>query len=177
MLSRPRPRRRSDYFDSIGFIMQRLGLILAVCVFGLDQISKPWILSVFDGGVRFVEVTPFFNLVLVYNRGVSFGLLSNDSSFGPYILAGLAIAIALAIYYFLLRKTDKRIMVIACGLIIGGAFGNALDRLVYGAVVDFLDFHIAGYHWPSFNVADCAIVVGAFLIAYDGLFGTPNEPK
>ena len=133
--------------------MQRLGLILAVCVFGLDQISKPWILSVFDGGVRFVEVTPFFNLVLVYNRGVSFGLLSNDSSFGPYILAGLAIAIALAIYYFL------------------------LDRLLYGAVVDFLDFHIAGYHWPSFNVADCAIVVGAFLIAYDGLFGTPNEPK
>ncbi|MDF1750812.1 MAG: signal peptidase II [Alphaproteobacteria bacterium] len=158
-------------------MMQRIGLLLAVCIFGLDQISKPWILSVFDGGARFVEVTPFFNLVLVYNRGVSFGLLSNNAEHGPYILAGLAVAIALAIYYFLLCKTEKRIMAIACGLIIGGAFGNALDRLLYGAVVDFLDFHVAGYHWPSFNVADCAIVVGAFLIAYDGLFGAAKQPK
>ncbi|MEC9268273.1 MAG: signal peptidase II [Pseudomonadota bacterium] len=152
-------------------MMQRLGLAIATVVFAADQISKPWILSVFEGGARPVEVTSFFNLVLVYNRGVSFGLFSNDSTSGPFILAGLAVAIALGIWWFLLRKVGARLMAIACGLIIGGAFGNALDRLLYGGVVDFLDFHVAGYHWPAFNIADCAIVVGAVLIAADGLFG------
>lgn len=152
-------------------MMQRLGLAIATVVFAADQISKPWILSVFEGGARPVEVTSFFNLVLVYNRGVSFGLFSNDSTSGPFILAALAVAIALGIWWFLLRKAGARLMAIACGLIIGGAFGNALDRLLYGGVVDFLDFHVAGYHWPAFNIADCAIVVGAVLIAADGLFG------
>lgn len=155
-------------------MMQRFGLVVAALVFAADQISKPWILSVFEGGARPVEVTPFFNLVLVYNRGVSFGLFSNDSAYGPYILAGLAVAIALGIWWFLLRKATGRYMAVACGMIVGGAFGNALDRLLYGGVVDFLDFHIAGYHWPAFNIADCAIVVGAVLVAADGLFGKPK---
>ncbi len=157
--------------------MQRLGLVLALLVFALDQISKPLILSVFADGARAIEVTSFFNLVLVYNRGVSFGLLSNDNPFGPYLLAALAIGIAVAIYHFLMRKAETRLMIMACGLVIGGAFGNALDRLLYGAVVDFLDLHIGGYHWPAFNVADCAIVVGAVLIAVDGLFGAPKPLK
>lgn len=154
--------------------MQKLGLAIAAAVFVSDQITKPVILSVFDTGPRVIEVTSFFNLVLVYNRGVSFGLLSNDSPYGPYLLAALAVVIAGAIWHFILRPADRRFSAVAAGLIIGGAFGNALDRLLYGAVVDFLDFHVAGYHWPAFNIADCAIVVGAVLMVVDSLFTTPK---
>ena len=157
--------------------MQRLGLILAVVVFALDQISKPWILSVFEDRFQAIEVSPFFNLVLVYNRGVSFGMFTNDLAHGPYLLAGMAVAIAAGVWWFLLRRAEKTIMAIAAGLIIGGAFGNALDRLLYGAVVDFLDFHVAGYHWPAFNIADCAIVVGAAVLVFDGLFGGAKPLK
>lgn len=156
--------------------MQKLGLAVAAIVFIVDQITKPWILSVFDTGPRIVEVTPFFNLVLVYNKGVSFGMLSNDHVAGPFLLAGLAILVAGAIWYWLLRTADSRMMAVACGLIVGGAFGNALDRLLYGAVVDFLDFHLAGWHWPAFNVADCGIVVGAVVLALDGLFVKRTPP-
>ena len=157
--------------------MQKLGLIIAAVVFVVDQITKPWILSVFEAGPRVIEVTSFFNLVLVYNRGVSFGLLSNDHVAGPFLLAGLAVVVAIAIWYWMLRTADTRWMAIACGLIVGGAFGNALDRLLYGAVVDFLDFHVAGWHWPAFNVADCGIVVGAVLLAADGLFVRRDDTK
>jgi signal peptidase II len=155
-------------------VLQKLGLSIAAAVFVSDQITKPVILSVFDTGPRVIEVTPFFNLVLVYNRGVSFGLLSNDSPYGPYLLAALAVAIAAAIWHFILRRADRRLSAVSAGLIIGGAFGNALDRLLYGAVVDFLDFHAAGHHWPAFNIADCAIVVGAALMVVDSLFMQPK---
>lgn len=158
-------------------MLQKLGLGIAAAVFVSDQITKPVILSVFETGPRVIEVTSFFNLVLVYNRGVSFGLLSNDSPYGPYLLAGLACVIAAAIWHFILRRAEARFTAISAGLIIGGAFGNALDRLLYGAVVDFLDFHVAGYHWPAFNIADCAIVVGAALMVYDSLFLQPKTLK
>lgn len=154
--------------------MHRIGYLIAVLVFIADQVSKPWILSVFEANPRPIEVTGFFNLVLVYNRGVSFGLFSNDSAYGPFILAGMAVVIAGLIWHFLFRRAEYKLMVFACALVIGGAFGNALDRVLYGAVVDFLDFHAMGYHWPAFNIADCAIVCGAVLIAFDGLFGRPK---
>lgn len=156
--------------------MQRIGLSLAAAIFVADQISKPLILSLFETRGSWIEVTSFFNLVLVYNKGVSFGLLSNDAPYGPYLLAALAVAIAGLIWYFLLRRAEHRMMAVAAGLIVGGALGNALDRVLYGGVVDFLDFHVAGYHWPAFNIADCAIVVGAALLAFDGLFGKAKTP-
>ena len=161
--------------------MQKLGLIIAAVIFVVDQITKPVILGFFgnptlDQWVRPVEVLPFFNLVLVWNKGVSFGILSNDHVAGPFLLAGLAVIIAVGIWFWFMRSAETRYMAVCCGLIVGGAFGNAADRLLYGAVVDFLDFHVAGYHWPAFNVADCAIVVGAILLAADGLFVKRDAP-
>jgi signal peptidase II len=119
---------------------------------------------------RIIPVTPFFNLVLIWNRGVSFGFLGQESSdWLPWLLTALALAIMTVLAWWL-REAANRLMVLALGLVIGGAFGNIIDRLRFGAVVDFLDFYIAEFHWPAFNVADSAITAGAALILYDALF-------
>lgn len=161
--------------------MQRLCLIIAAVVFVADQISKPIVLSAFGADTcvpafERVAVLPFFNLVLVCNQGVSFGLFSTDWVYAPFILAAMAIAIAMVVWWVFVRGSERLLTVLAGGLVIGGAFGNALDRVLYGAVVDFLDLHVAGYHWPAFNIADCAIVVGAALFVWDALFGRSNTP-
>ncbi|MDX1710923.1 MAG: signal peptidase II [Rhodovibrionaceae bacterium] len=145
------------------------GLKLAAACFLLDQATKWLILENFSTADR-LEVTGFFNLVLVWNRGVSFGLFNNAaaSQWQPLVLAALAVVVAVAMGIWL-RRVHHRMTALAIGLVIGGALGNAVDRVTLGAVVDFLDFHAFGYHWPAFNVADCGIVVGAVLIAADGL--------
>ena len=161
--------------------MQRLCLIIAGVIFAADQISKPIILDYFGmdtcvPAFESVAVLPFFNLVLVCNQGVSFGLFSTDWAYAPFILAAMAIAIAAVVWWVFVRGASHFTAGLAGGLVIGGAFGNALDRVLYGAVVDFLDFHVAGYHWPAFNIADCAIVVGAAVFVWDALFGKANSP-
>lgn len=116
------------------------------------------------------DVFAFFNLVVVWNQGVSFGLLSNDSDYGPYLLIGLSfvIAIGFAIWMF---RTENPIHHLGIGLVIGGALGNVIDRFRFGAVFDFLDVHAFGYHWPAFNIADSAICIGVFiLMIYSFLF-------
>ncbi len=113
-----------------------------------------------------VEVLPFFNVVLVWNRGVSFGMFG---SAGPLLLALLAGAVAVVLTVWMLRS-PRRFEALALGTVAGGAAGNILDRLTRGAVVDFLDFHIGGWHWYAFNLADSAITVGVAMLLFDAVF-------
>lgn len=154
--------------------MTRLGLMVAVLVFGLDQLTKWAALFVLDLPEQSITVTPFFNLVMVWNRGVSFGMLNSAGAFAPWLLAGLALAVVIGLLVWL-RRTEHWLIAIGLGLVIGGALGNVVDRLRYGAVVDFLDFHAAGYHWPAFNVADAAICIGAAVIVVDGLLAPRRQ--
>ncbi len=165
--------------------MLRLGLIIAAVSFGLDQFSK-WVLMEKLFGLSYVNpapgfpwadgvtVTSFFNLVTVWNRGVSFGMFSNDSPYGPWVLSALSLVIAIGLVVWL-RKVDTKWMALALGLVIGGALGNIVDRLRFNAVFDYLDFHMIGYHWPAFNVADASIFIGVGLILCDGLFASKKN--
>ncbi|MEL6961262.1 MAG: signal peptidase II, partial [Pseudomonadota bacterium] len=146
----------------------------AILVIALDQVTKWVALIGLNLGEHPITVTSFFNLVLVWNRGVSFGMFNNAGAYGPWILSGLAIAVVLGLLYWL-RQAENRLVVSALGLVIGGALGNVIDRFRFGAVVDFLDFHIAGYHWPAFNVADAAICIGAGLLLLDGLLSPERQ--
>ena len=150
-------------------MMPRPALVLAAIVLVLDQATKWWILSLVMQPPRSIAVTPFFNLVLVWNRGVTFGLFDGNSQIGPWLLVALSLAIVAGLVVWL-RRVEGVWPVYAIGLIIGGAIGNAVDRLRLGAVVDFLDLYAAGYHWPAFNLADSAIVVGVAVLIIDGLF-------
>ncbi|HLT00626.1 MAG TPA: signal peptidase II [Geminicoccaceae bacterium] len=145
--------------------MLRQGLAIAGVVVVLDQLTKWAILVWLD---RAIALTPFFNLVVVWNRGVSFGMFDSTSPLGPWVLSGLALAVVVLLLVWL-RRVDHVLTATGLGLIIGGALGNVIDRVRFGAVLDFLDFHAFGWHWPAFNVADSAISVGAVLLLVDGL--------
>lgn len=151
---------------------RRLGVLAALAALALDQASKQVVLGVFDRLYDRIEVTGFFNLTLVYNRGVSFGLFAGDSVLMQWGFVALALAVAGFLARWLWRG-EGRLSSIALGLIIGGAVGNAIDRIWLGAVVDFLDFHVGGYHWPAFNIADSAIAIGVAGLVIDG-FIKPN---
>ncbi len=138
---------------------------VALAVLILDQISKNLILNEMVIP-KTIEVLPFFNLILAYNTGVSFSMFSNNN---PYILSVFALTICAGLMWWMKSEQDK-ITRIGLALIIGGAVSNVIDRFLYGAVVDFLDFYIGSYHWPTFNVADSAICIGAFLICIRGIF-------
>ena len=139
------------------------GIILSLCVVVFDQTSKFFIIEILADPPRVIPVTPFFNLALGFNRGVSFGLLGDLGPRGPLILSLLAVAI---VGYFLywLWKTKSFLESTGISLIIGGAVGNVVDRVRTGAVTDFLDFFVGSYHWPAFNLADAGIVAGAAII-------------
>jgi signal peptidase II len=153
------------------------GALAAVATLALDQASKFWLLHVFDIAHRgAVRVTPFFDLVLAWNIGISFGWFQNDN---PIAQTSLMVVKALAVIALAIWMSRSRTMLatISLGMIIGGAIGNAIDRLVYGAVVDFALFHvqIAGntFNWYVFNLADVAIVAGVIALLYDSLIGVP----
>lgn len=146
-----------------------LGLIVATLVVLFDQAAKWWIIEVVMRPPQVIEVTPFFNLVMAWNRGVSFGMFAHEAEIMPYVLVGVAVAIVAMLWRWLMRA-DRPFPAVCLGLVIGGALGNVVDRLRFGAVADFLDFHIGGMHWPAFNVADSAITVGVLLLLADSLF-------
>ena len=145
------------------------GLGLAALVAALDQLSK-WIIvaHVMNPPVQ-IEVTSFFNLVLAHNRGVSFGMFAAGSELGKWILVGLALMISGFLVRWLFQSSSP-FSIIALGLILGGAVGNVIDRILIGAVVDFLDFHAFGTHWPAFNVADTTIFLGAAGLIFESFF-------
>ncbi len=151
-----------------------LGLGLAFATMALDQLTKWWIVNFVMNPPSVIEVTPFFNLVLGLNRGVSFGMFSSDSNLSRWLLTALALAIVCALAVWLWRA-EKPWLAVALGLIIGGAIGNVIDRAMVGAVVDFLDFHAADYHWPAFNVADMGITCGAAVLIWDSVFGYQRD--
>jgi signal peptidase II len=143
-----------------------LGLALVVIL--LDQLTKVAVERIFDyGDVH--PVTGFFNLVLTYNKGAAFSFLAGASGWQKEFLTAIALAASIVIVYLLARHGTQKLFSLALALILGGAIGNAIDRIVHGHVVDFLDFHWRGWHWPAFNVADSAIVCGAALLIVDEL--------
>lgn len=151
-----------------------LGYLTAFVAFAADQLSKHWILDIMLlPFVRQQEIAPFFNLTMVWNRGVSFGMFGNDA-LSPWVfitIAGLATLLLLR----WLHATPTRCTALAIGLIIGGALGNVRDRLRFGAVADFFDFFIGQYHWPAFNIADSCIFIGVCLLCYES-FRPPRAP-
>jgi signal peptidase II len=122
------------------------------------------------------SVTSFFNLVLVYNSGAAFSFLAGAGGWQKWFFVVLALGISVWLLSMLRHHAQERLMPAALSLILGGAIGNVIDRLRFDAVVDFLDFHLAGYHWPAFNVADSAIFVGvALMLWHQFRFGKENE--
>ncbi len=143
-------------------------LALATAVVILDQLSKFAITRALSYGER-VEVTPFFNLLLVHNRGAAFSFLASASGWQRELFIGIAVVASIWIIYLLRKYPRQTLFCFALSLILGGAIGNVIDRILLDAVVDFLDFHAFGWHWPAFNVADSAITCGALLLAWESL--------
>lgn len=153
----------------------RFGLAIALVLFAADQITKFLVLHVI--GLRpgeAVVVTPFLDLVLTFNRGISYGLFPQDGEAGRWFLVAIKLAAA-ALFAFWLARASSRLVAAALGLLIGGALGNALDRVLYGAVVDFISLHAGGWRWYVFNLADSAIVAGVVGLMYDAIWGNATK--
>jgi signal peptidase II len=168
-----------------------IGLLIAAVIIVKDQLIKwfiivkifqqhnpnfgAWLHSVDDQfTVAPIKVTSFFNLVMVWNKGVSFGMLQTNHTQMQYILSGVAVAIAIGFFVWLWIE-PRPMNALSVGLIMGGALANVMDRLRFGAVADFFDFHIMGRHWPAFNVADAAIVIGVTLMFIHTVFFPHRE--
>jgi len=147
----------------------RSGLVVALVALALDQISKWWIIHIYNLPERGrVAVTPFFDLVMLWNPGISYGLFAQNTEFGRNLLIAFAVCTALALSVWIAR-THNRLLAVSLSLIVGGAIGNAIDRALYGAVADFVSLHAYGYYWYVFNVADAVIVFGVIGLLYDTL--------
>lgn len=154
----------------------RTGLAIALAVIVADQATKEWMLGLVFDPPRRIELLPVLDLVPVWNRGVSFGLFNSGGDAAPYLLAGLSIAVAVGLAIWMRRATGRRLR-LGLALVVGGALGNVVDRFRFGAVVDFIDVHWGGWHWPAFNVADSAITVGVLLVVLDSLIEPRERAK
>jgi signal peptidase II len=149
---------------------------LAAVVALADQATKQWILARISPG-EVIEVTGFFNVVLAYNRGAAFSFLSDAGGWQRYAFIAIAVGAIALIAWLLLRHPRQTAFCLGLALILGGAIGNVWDRALLGHVVDFLDFHAGGRHWPAFNLADSAITVGAVLLILDGFRNQPAKSR
>jgi signal peptidase II len=141
---------------------------LAAATVVADQLTKWAVLANFAYGER-LQITGFLNLVLVYNKGAAFSMFADASGWQTPLLIAFALVAAGIVGYLIVKNPHKRLLCLGLALILAGAIGNVIDRLRYGHVVDFLDFHAMGWHWPAFNVADSAITIGAVLLILEGL--------
>jgi len=148
---------------------------LSAAVIVADQIVKRVMLHNFAPGEQ-RAVTDFFNLVLVFNKGAAFSLFASAPGWQAPILTTFALVASLVVGWFIVRSPDKTLFSLGLALILGGALGNVIDRLRFGQVVDFLDFHAFGWHWPAFNVADSAISIGAVILILEGFVGREKRP-
>lgn len=157
--------------------MIRIGAIVTVIAFLIDRLSKWWFIDVFEitsKGV--VEILPIFDVVMVWNRGVSFGFLSASDDFGRWALVAMNLVIVAVLIYWL--RSAKNILVSAAiGLVIGGAFGNIYDRVKFGAVADFFQFHWQEWYFAVFNVADSFIFINTILLILNSTFGNDAESE
>lgn len=152
-----------------------IGFAIAGIILLVDQLSKYYMQQLLlYPAPHAIEVLPFFNLVAVWNKGISFGLFQAGSPQETSLLIAIASAICLLLLYWLwIAKNNWQL--IATSLILGGAIGNIIDRILYGAVFDFLDFHAYGWHWPAFNIADCCIVIGVALLIGESFCNPPTK--
>jgi len=167
-MAEARPARRPVLF----------GAIVALLCLALDQVSKLWILHGTDleSGGR-IALAPFAEFVLVWNRGISYGLFQQDADLGRWLLAAFQLGAAVLLSVWLAR-TARRLTAFGLALIIGGAIGNAIDRIAYGAVVDFVHLYVGNFSWYVFNIADAAIVAGIAVLLYDSFArGDGGKPR
>jgi signal peptidase II len=155
--------------------MTRFGAIVAILACAVDQATKLYLLFVFDLAANGpVRLGPFFDLVLTRNTGISYGLFQTEGALGQWVLTGFKVVAVVLLWIWLARARD-RLTALSLGLIIGGAVGNAIDRLAYGWVADFVFFHVSGdtwrFNWYVFNLADVAIVAGVIGLLYDSVRG------
>lgn len=150
-------------------------LALSAVIIALDQLTKYWITQAFSFGET-LFVTPFFNLVLAYNTGAAFSLFATASGWQRAFFIAIAVIASTVIVHLLRKHPGKTLFNLALSLILGGALGNLWDRVQLGHVVDFLQFHYAGYYFPAFNVADSAITVGAALLILDSFRKPAVQP-
>jgi len=153
-----------------------LGLAVGLATLAVDQAQKWWMLEVYRIAEKGrVAVTPFFDLVYVKNIGISYSLLDQDSYEGQLLLAGFGVAATCALWIWVSRGAANRLMAAGIGLIMGGALGNAIDRVRLGGVADFFSLHAFGFYWYVFNLADVAIVAGVVGLLYDSFLGSRND--
>ncbi|MHC5654623.1 signal peptidase II [Stappia sp.] len=153
------------------------GLVLAVSLVGMaiDQAFKLWMLDGFDiAGRGRVVLTPFLDLVMVWNYGISYGLFQQDGDLGRWLLVGVT-ALVTVVFWVWGARSERRLQALGLALVISGALGNGIDRIAYGAVADFFHFHVGTFSWYVFNLADVWIVAGAALLMYDSFRGSPND--
>ncbi len=151
------------------------GLIVAVAILAADQITKWAVLRLLDWKVgEPLHLTPFLDFVLTLNRGISYGLFPQDGDLGRGFLIALKLVIS-AVFLVWMARTDNRLVALGLGMLIGGAAGNAIDRVLYGAVIDFVSLHAGGWYWYVFNLADTAVVAGVILLLYDALFADATK--
>jgi signal peptidase II len=161
--------------------LTRFGVAVALIVCAIDQASKLWLLNVFDLANRgIVHITSFLDFVLTWNTGISYGLFPQESDLGRYVLLALKIAAVLVLWVWLARA-ELKLTALALGLIIGGAIGNGIDRVLYGAVADFVLFHVTtksfNFVWYVFNLADVAIVAGVIGLMYEYALGAAPQKR
>ena len=146
----------------------KTGTIIAFLVICFDQITKWWVLNIALISPNGIALTDFFNLVIVWNSGASFGIFSDGPGWVSFALISFAAIICIILAIWLMRS-ESNVCIFGLGLVIGGAIGNSIDRVRFGSVLDFLDLHIGHLHWPAFNIADSGITIGVALLILDSL--------
>jgi signal peptidase II len=160
------------YFMKLWGPFSALGLAAAFLAAAADQLFKLWMIGVLDASpARKIALAPFFDLVMAWNRGISYGLLKQDSDAGRWVLIAISVLAVVGLAYWL-AQLQYRLPALSLGLIIGGAAGNVIDRVRFGAVADFFSFHVASFYWYVFNLADVAIVAGVAGLLLDSLTGS-----
>ena len=158
----------------------RFGVGIAAIACALDQASKLYLLKIYDLEAHPIRLGPFFDFVLTRNTGISYGLFQTEGVLGQWVLLGIK-ALAVVLLCVWLTRSHTRLTALSLGLIIGGAIGNAIDRLAYGWVADFVYFHVSGagwrFNWYVFNLADVAIVAGVIGLLYESLAGSAPQKR
>ncbi len=154
----------------------KLGLIVFLVTLALDQAHKWWMIHIYDIESRGrVTVTPFLDLVFVKNIGISYSMFDQESYAGQIMLASFGLVASIVMWIWLARGGNGRLLAVSLGLIMGGAIGNAIDRLVLGGVADFFSLHAFGFYWYVFNIADVAIVAGVIGLLYDSVLASRKD--
>jgi len=164
----------SEEKNTVGGIAVYRWLILSVLVLISDQVTKYLVVQNMELYQR-IEILPFFNLFYIHNLGAAFGFLNDQPGWQRWFFSIITSVVSLGILFWLTKvKASQKLLIIALVFVLGGALGNLYDRLMFGYVIDFIDWHAAGYHWPSFNIADMAISFGAFLLILDSFINSED---